>query len=195
MIKRILVMLCLLFIVSLVILPQTAMAVTTMKITNGNLTILNSFPLSAYGADNKLKFTYGKKLVTYGAQWKKTSVPTSNGYLKIGDGECVSAVEALSNVYKVTSSWVKANRVTAGGVVPGTVLATFMAPGDKYWGHTVIFRKYLMSDGKITGIEVWDQNWSYPTRDGMFRKHSFPRKTTRDPKDLGDAYNYYVVKY
>lgn len=167
--------------------PALASAVTTMKVTNGNLTTLKGFPATAYGTSSKLKYSYGVKLTAYGKKEYKIS-----GYYRIGKpGWCVEAARSLANKNSVsTSRWIKGPRVTAGGVAPGTVIATFDSR-NKYSGHAAILKRYLKnSTGKITGVEVWDQNWARP-HDHLFRKHVLSKRGTA----RRDADNYYTVRY
>ena len=170
--------------------PAPAMAYTTMRVTSGNLTTLSGFPTTAYGTSGKLKYTYGVKLAAY----SRTEYNVG-GYYRIGNPStgtawCVDAVKSLSNNFRSTTYWVKGGQVTAGGVSPGVIIATFNSSG-KYSGHVAVFKRYIRnSAGTITGIEVWDQNWSSPY-DYMFRKHVLYKTGT----GLADADSYYWVKY
>ena len=167
--------------------PETALAYTTMKVTSGNLTTLKGFPSTAYGTGSKLKYSYGVKLAAYGKREYKIG-----GYYRIGKpGWCVEAAKSLAHKNTVnTSKWVKGGRVTAGGVAAGTVIATFNSRG-KYSGHAAILKRYVKNNaGTVTGVEVWDQNWSRP-HDHMFRKHTLSKSGSA----RGDADNYYAVRY
>ena len=167
--------------------PATALAHTTMKITSGNLTILDGFPATAYGTSSKLKYSYGVKLAAYGKREYKIG-----GYYRIGNpGWCVEAVQSLANKNTAyTSKWVKGRRVTTGGVATGTVIATFNSRG-KYFGHAAILKRYVKnSAGTVTGIEVWDQNWSR-AHDHLFRKHTL----SKSGRARRGADKYYAVWY
>ena len=169
--------------------PQDVFAASNMKITSSNLSTLNGFPSKAYGSSSKLYYTYGAKLNTNGS--KKIN---KDGYFRIqslkGEIQCVDAVRALSNNFLSSGSWRKGSKVTTGGVSAGTVIATFNS-SNRYSGHVAVLKGYIKnSSGKITGIEVWDQNWASPY-DYMFRKHTL----STSGSSLSDADNYYVVQY
>ena len=159
--------------------PVSANECTPLTISGWNLNQLSSEPSWAYSNDYLL-WTYGQNLM---ATYKRSSgdytqFADNNGYLW---GECVSAVKALSGSTVSTDQWARGSQVMAGGVQPGTVIATFLAPDNKYQGHAAIFKGYVYN-----GIEMWDQNWP---SGGLFGKHTRLASGT----GVNNANNYYVV--
>lgn len=176
----------------IVIVP--AEAATDLKITPTNLNALqtegtwksyNSGELLVSQSTKNLYVPYQKSI------W--VSAPVYAYGLQAADyegkryGECVSLVKTLSKSTTPASSWKRGQKVSSGGVKPGTVIATFS--GSHYnSGHAAIFRGYNVKNGKIVGIKVWDQNWvGYPTYVGngmgLIGTHS-----------ITSFSNYYVVQ-
>ncbi len=181
-------------------LPAQKLTLRNLKITDTNLNILNSYPAAAWdpvaGSSSgyeKLLWDFGQQLdvanASKGPSGIYTQLADNNGYLP---GECVSAVKALSRNSTLTRDWVMGDSVIAGGIEPGTAIATFFAPGNKYpsegGGHTAILKSYIVDDkGKIIGFYVWDQNWDF---EGVVGSHAI----YRSGKGVADADSYNVVK-
>ena len=185
-------------------------------ITSTNLNILNGFPSATYDSSGRMfwyycRLRYGAIVPPcYGGRYldvnyKKslsgcsyssdsgvssgcTQVADNNGYYW---GQCVSLCKALSKINRVTDDWIKGRKVVNGGVSQGAVIATFSAnSGTKFLSgsdHCAILKRYIKdSAGKITGIEVWDQNWGWKY---LVKKHTISRYGS----GVTDADNYYVL--
>jgi hypothetical protein len=174
--------------ISVVPVPAEAQTYKRLCITGGNLYILLGFPEWAY-SNGKLIWQFGQYLdARYERNWY--------GYTQHADnygnywGQCVSTCKALSKDNTPTSYWRKGPRVVDGNVPIGTVIATFFGPGGTYSGHCAIFKGYVKDrNGRIIGIEVWDQNWYTVNGMGVFGKHTIYRSGS----GVVNADNYYVV--
>jgi phage-related protein len=105
-------------------------------------------------------------------------------------GQCVSLVKRLCSnmVGTTTAMWIKGDPVKGAKLAPGTVIATFLAPGNKYKGHAAI---YIRQDNE--GIWVWDQYHDKSSKSGMKRVGvSHIRFRNQKPHYNGD--NFFVVK-
>ena len=185
-----------------------------LKMISNNLNIMNGFTYSGawYSVGSNqylLKWNgYGSKLDTNniipGDNKKSISIsgyPTP--FTQLADiklyywGECVSMVKALAKNSLGTNSWIRGRRVIDGNIAPGTAIASFYWNSSKgrymYDGnggvtaHVAFFREYIRnSNGKITGINVWDANWVKSKTVGM---HIIPVSGS----GKYNATNYYVV--
>ena len=177
--------------VTLTISAMPSQAAQGLKITDTNLNALqNQGTWESYGSGELLVFDSAKDLY---APHKQSKIVGNVNALTVADyqgyywGECVSFAKALSQSIKVTKNWKTGrNVVLSGDVTPGTVIATFDGT-DNYDNdqsgnqHTAIFRDYIRnSNGQITGIKVWDQNYVSPKVVG---RH-----------DITSATKYYVVQ-
>ncbi|MFA5207617.1 MAG: hypothetical protein WC428_03055 [Candidatus Paceibacterota bacterium] len=165
--------------------PVSADACVPLTITGGNLYTLNGYPGYAYDGNGYLLWTYGQSLSATYKRASGSNIQFADNYGNNWD-ECVSAVKALSGNNVPTGNWSRGSQVTAGSVSQGTAIATFLGPDNSYYGHAAIFKSYVYTNGVITGIEMWDQNW--PTG-GLFGKHTRVTSGT----GVNNANNYYVV--
>lgn len=137
----------------------------------------------------------GSLLLTFGA----SKTPVTYGSIKatkIGDGECVAFVKALSNTNNIGSYKWKTGRkvmdiVNYGDLAQGTVVATFPSK-DSYSGHVAVFDRWhwvYLGNYKWTvdGFYVWDQNY---VATSLVGKQLFKQTGT----GKSDADNYYVVQ-
>lgn len=135
----------------------------------------------------------GALLLTFGA----SKTPVTYGSIKatkIGDGQCVAFVKALSNTNGIASYRWKTGRQVMdignyGDLAQGTVIATFTSK-DNYNGHVAVFDRWHWTYSgvwKIDGFYVWDQNYVVSNLVG---KHLFKQTGSGS----GDADNYYVVQ-
>jgi len=163
-------------------------ASTPLTITTANLWELNSYPGYAYHNGGYLLWSFGQSLTATNMRACGDDIQFADNYGYYW-GECVSAVKALSGSTVGTASWIQGSQVTSGGVSQGTAIATF--PGGSYSGHAAIFKGYTYSGSTITGVQVWDQNW---TLDGS-TLHLFGTHTLyRSGSGVNNADNYYVVR-
>lgn len=136
--------------------------------------------------------SYSQNLLTYGSSrnlvWYGSIAAT-----KVGDGQCVAFVKALSNTNNIASTnWKTGRRVMDNGdVTQGTVVATF-ASQDNYRDHVAVFDKwhwvYLGNNQwKVDGFYVWDANYVVPLLAG---RHILKQSGTGP----NNADNYYVVQ-
>jgi len=105
-------------------------------------------------------------------------------------GECVSLVKAVAKNNATTSQWGRGVNVVAnGGVAPGAAIATFFGTNGTYYGHAAIFAGYIRdAAGAITGIRVYDQNWSARA----VTSHNILRSGTAGT--VNDADSYHVIQ-
>lgn len=152
--------------------------------------VYGSSAWSSYGSSGSslLNYDYGIILNTFGAGTKSVTVGTIKA-TKIGDGQCVAFAKAMSNTNNIaTPSWIRGNKVMDGGVLPGTIIATFDPYTKKYSGHVAMMDSYHIENNVVKGINVWDQNYVSSLVVG---KHRILSKST---SGVNDANSYYVVK-
>ncbi len=176
-----------------------AAALQDLKVTDENMNYLYMFTYGYYrggaffsysaGAGVNpylLRYSYGDLFNRYGVGRTAVTVGTETA-IKIGDGECVAFAKAMSNTNNIASTnWRRGNHVLDGGVISGTVIATFSGP-NTYSGHVAIFDKYYYVQGLPYGIYVWDQNYVSPYLVG---KHVLLQSSS----GVNNANNYYIVQ-
>ena len=116
---------------------------------------------------------------------------TFNDNATYGCVECVDLVRGLSGYAAPVTTWTKGPDVMAGGVAPGTVVATFRGAGNTYpvtppYGHVAVFAGYE-PDGR--GIRLWSMNWG-DGDDSYVREHVVRVGST----DVTNALRYAVVQ-
>lgn len=144
----------------MVVMP--AQAAHVLKATSVNTNQLYNFPPDAWikytavtPSGYLLLYSYNKDkgLVAAG----KTSIKVGNTYaLKIGDGQCVAFVRAISTDSSIPSTqWIRGKKVSSGDISGGTAIATFNSANIYSPGHTAIFGNAVTT----TSSNVWDQNF------------------------------------
>ncbi|MFA6096991.1 MAG: BPSL0067 family protein [Candidatus Paceibacterota bacterium] len=186
-----------LLLVAMAVASVPVQAAYELRATNENYkwlwafnNIYGSSAWASYGSSGNsylLKYDYGIVLSTYGSGKQSVNVGTIKT-IKIGDGQCVAFAKAMSNTNSIsTPNWIRGNKVMDGGVLPGTIIATFNS-GGQYYGHVAVFDTYHFENNVLKGINVWDQNYVYGNVVG---RHRILSKTS---SDVNDANSYYVVK-
>lgn len=179
------------------VMATPVQALQDLRITDYNNFILWSFTYGnyqsgawyPYGSGYLLNYNWGgAQLDTYGGS--KTPVYIGSWKaIKVRDGECVTFVNALANRnYKSSDDWERGRRVMDGGVIRGTLVATFTDPYT-YNGHVAVFDSYYYVNGVLSGINVWDQNY-LPDHGGVVARHYIRTLST----GVNNANNYYVVQ-
>jgi hypothetical protein len=194
--------------VGLIIMAMFAMATPVealqdLKITDYNLNTLKGYGTSwyPYGSGDLAMWPGGFN--TYGASKTLVYVNSPLGTIsaiKIGDGECVAFVKAMSNTNNIASSNWKwgVNVMSATTYIPqGTLIATFRPDGTyDSWGtngknHVAVFGGYQYDVFlRRVGIFVWDQNY-LPSKGKVVARHLIGLSGI---DDVRNANNYYVVR-
>jgi hypothetical protein len=194
----------------LTIAPVMSASAYELSITSNNLNTLNSFTYSGawydVGSNSYLLKYYGggDKFCCYRWPILYNGISETKMYDYQGQNygtiaQCVSFVNNLAQTTspaKLTNNWYKGrNVVNSANIAPGAAIATFTWGWDAthkvyrdiYSGHVAIFRQYIYTNGQITGIMVWDQNY---VASGFVGMHIISKN-----KNVGvtNANNYYVV--
>jgi len=193
----------------------SASAYADVKITPTNLNTLNSFTYSGawhdMGSNNYLLKYYGggQYFITpykWPLSYNGISMTRMYDYQNQNWGtiaQCVSFVNNLAQTSalgtyppKLTNNWFRGTNVVSANIATGTVIGTFYWGYDSvrkvnryiYSGHVAVFRQYIKnSQGQITGIMVWDQNY---VKSGLIGMHIIQKTGT----GVSGANSYYVVQ-
>ena len=193
-----------LLIAALCVMAVPATAEHDLKVTDYNRNKLHMFTYIgtsyySYGTGIEpqlLRYPYGTYLNTHGKS-KNLVWTGSRVTIRIGNGQCVDFVKAVSNTANIASGdWIRGNHVlSSGGIAQGTVIATFKSNGryDSWGGtgHVAVFDRWhwTYSGGRwnIDGFYVWDANY---VRSLLTGRHLLKQRSS----GVNNANNYYVVR-
>jgi hypothetical protein len=121
-----------------------------------------------------------------------TAKPVGSG-VQLGNGslagQCAVFGQYMCPGAPGTGNWIRGQQVAAGGVAPGTLIATFQTWNGQRWaynGHTAIFAGYR-ADGALL---VFDQNW-IPFLVG---NHAIDGNNRNDNQSVTNRWSYFVVE-